>query len=251
VASRRHAPTSANTHRSLLLLLLQANVLYSGADDSTFKGWDIRCPTAVATTTTSTLPPQQQQQQQQQQDEAAERDDDGDSAVPLFANRRAHGAGVCCISSHPRREHVLVTGSYDEAVRLWDTRMINKPVESCQVRAILNVCGWSRGCNWHHGWAVRLWDTWGKGGGGLQAKTVWLGHPEVSGLAPLRPAYMWNLWRVFLHTGFTTSVDSGQVCVPADNVCLLCRCLRVVGVWRLKCHPLHPNVFATPLIIQR
>jgi diphthamide biosynthesis protein 7 len=49
----------------------------------------------------------------------------------LFANRKAHSAGVCCISSHPRRPHVLATGSYDEGVRLWDVRMLQRPLETC------------------------------------------------------------------------------------------------------------------------
>lgn len=99
---------------------MQANVLYSGADDSTFKGWDMRCATAVSSSSTSGADSQQQQQQ------SAE-------AAPLFSNRRAHGAGVCCISSHPKREHVLMTGSYDEAARLWDVRMLQRPVQTCQV----------------------------------------------------------------------------------------------------------------------
>lgn len=95
-------------NRCAVLHALQASVLYSGSDDSTFKGWDVRLPSSSS----ADQEPQQ---------------------TAIFSNRRAHAAGVTCIGSHPRQEHVLVTGSYDEHVRLWDVRMINKPMETCQV----------------------------------------------------------------------------------------------------------------------
>ena len=47
--------------------------------------------------------------------------------------RKAHGAGVCCIASSPQQEHYLVTGSYDEHVRMWDTRSMHKPLQISQV----------------------------------------------------------------------------------------------------------------------
>jgi diphthamide biosynthesis protein 7 len=75
------------------------NVLYSGADDCTFRGWDLRLPT-----------PGQR------------------SAV--FSDSSTHGMGVCSIASHPSpsRAHVVATGSYDESVRLWDMRQSRKPI---------------------------------------------------------------------------------------------------------------------------
>ena len=97
-------------------------MLYSGADDSTFKAWDVRCAAAVSSTPVSSGDPDHEA---------------GGEPTALFSNRRAHGAGVCCISSHPRREHVLVTGSYDEGARLWDVRMMQRPVETCKVRVDL------------------------------------------------------------------------------------------------------------------
>ncbi|XP_034490011.1 diphthine methyltransferase [Drosophila innubila] len=39
---------------------------------------------------------------------------------------RAHGAGVTCLLSHPQHEHQLLTGSYDEQLRLFDTRSMKR-----------------------------------------------------------------------------------------------------------------------------
>ncbi len=78
--------------------------MFSGADDSSLKGWDLRQP----------------------------------PDAPAFVNRRAHGAGVCCMQSSTAVEHLLVTGSYDEHVRLWDLRMLHKPTCTSEVcRSIL------------------------------------------------------------------------------------------------------------------
>lgn len=77
---------------------VQAGVVYTGADDSCFKGWDIR-----------------------------------DSTSPAFSLRKAHGAGVCCIQSNPHNDTEVATGSYDECVRLWDVRMLCTPMMTCKV----------------------------------------------------------------------------------------------------------------------
>ncbi|KAH8343003.1 hypothetical protein KR059_003496 [Drosophila kikkawai] len=39
---------------------------------------------------------------------------------------RAHMAGVTCLLSHPGHEHHLLTGSYDEQLRLFDTRSMKR-----------------------------------------------------------------------------------------------------------------------------
>jgi len=77
-------------------------LLFSGADDCMFKGWDLR----------------------------ATGGEDAEPALEAaFSNRRAHSAGVCCIVPSPWEEHKVFTGSYDEKIRLWDLRNLTRPVQ--------------------------------------------------------------------------------------------------------------------------
>lgn len=78
---------------------LQEHVVYSGDDSCSFKGWDTRA-----------------------------------AAEQMFCNRRGHGAGVCCIQSHPTHEHEVATGSYDENIRMWDLRNPAAPLMTYKVR---------------------------------------------------------------------------------------------------------------------
>lgn len=71
-----------------------ANVVWSGGDDGTLKGWDLRAAGSEFTR-------------------------------PLFSSTE-HGAGVTCISWHPHVPHLAATGSYDERVLLWDDRAIKR-----------------------------------------------------------------------------------------------------------------------------
>ncbi|CAO3684479.1 unnamed protein product [Umbelopsis vinacea] len=68
-------------------------VIYTGADDCLFKGWDMRM---------------------------------GVSA-PTFSSKK-HDMGVTAIQSSPHVEHILATGSYDERLRIWDTRSMRAPL---------------------------------------------------------------------------------------------------------------------------
>ena len=77
------------------------DLVFSGGDDCAFKLWDAR----------------------------------GDCAAPAWADRRTHGAGVCCVAGSPHREHVVATGSYDEKARLWDLRAPARPVLAAAVPA--------------------------------------------------------------------------------------------------------------------
>lgn len=47
---------------------------------------------------------------------------------PTFRNRKTHQMGVCSIQTNPHLDNVLITGSYDENLRLWDMRMAHSPV---------------------------------------------------------------------------------------------------------------------------
>ena len=71
-----------------------SNVLYTGGDDTMFHTFDIRCPKEAFKTSTN----------------------------------KSHLAGVTCFLSHPKRENCLLTGSYDEKLRYFDTRSLKQPV---------------------------------------------------------------------------------------------------------------------------
>ncbi|GBP39868.1 Diphthine methyltransferase [Eumeta japonica] len=73
------------------------DIFYSGGDDSVFKCFDSRTPEGVV------------------------------------ASNRRYGAGVTALRSHVAIEHQLLTGSYDENIRLWDTRNLKAPITEANV----------------------------------------------------------------------------------------------------------------------
>lgn len=131
-ADHGYALTSYADQKSLACVVLVTNdvvqeaFIYTGGDDCAFKGWDLRAGTAT----------------------------------PAFSQRKAHSAGVCCIQvtcsmslpacrlhlmaclswpdfrlrrqSSPLVPHLLCTGSYDERVRVWDTRKMRCAVMTAE-----------------------------------------------------------------------------------------------------------------------
>jgi diphthine methyl ester acylhydrolase len=74
-------------------------LLYSGSDDCSFSCWDLReSPSNV-----------------------------------VFRNGKSHSMGVCCIAQNPVEGNMLLTGSYDEFLRVWDMRLMEKPVNKTSI----------------------------------------------------------------------------------------------------------------------
>lgn len=84
-----------------------SDLFYSGGDDGIFKCYDLRTP---------------------------------DAAIVV---NKTHGAGVTSIRDHANIEHRLITGSYDERVRVWDTRNL----KSCLAEALVDGGVWR--LKWH------------------------------------------------------------------------------------------------------
>ncbi|KAF7831265.1 diphthine methyltransferase-like protein [Senna tora] len=78
----------------------QPNLVYTGSDDCKFIGWDLR---------------------------------ESPSSRMVFQNSKVHKMGVCCIAKNPHDENSLLTGSYDEYLRVWDLRSISKPVNETSI----------------------------------------------------------------------------------------------------------------------
>ncbi|OVA19857.1 WD40 repeat [Macleaya cordata] len=77
----------------------QPHLVYTGSDDCKFSCWDLReSPSKLA-----------------------------------FQNTKIHKMGVCCITKHHTDPNTLLTGSYDEHLRIWDVRSIAKPVNESSI----------------------------------------------------------------------------------------------------------------------
>ncbi|KAM7461257.1 hypothetical protein LguiA_029378 [Lonicera macranthoides] len=77
----------------------QPQLVYTGSDDCKFKCWDLRM----------------------------------DSSELAFQNSKAHTMGVCCIAKNPSDPYTLLTGSYDEYLRIWDVRSMSKPISKTSI----------------------------------------------------------------------------------------------------------------------
>ena len=100
------------------------HILYSGGDDAAFRIWDVRAAPRGG---------QPLQVQSDADQNVVPGDVDASSPRAVATNRRAHLAGVCCIAPSWYSDRVVATGSYDETVRLWDTRMLSRPVVAAGV----------------------------------------------------------------------------------------------------------------------
>ncbi|KAI5329788.1 PREDICTED: diphthine methyltransferase [Prunus dulcis] len=77
----------------------QPQLVYTGSDDCKFSCWDLR---------------------------------DGPSKL-AFQNTKVHTMGVCCIVKNPNGPNTVLTGSYDEYLRVWDVRSISRPVNETSI----------------------------------------------------------------------------------------------------------------------
>lgn len=77
----------------------QPNLVYTGSDDCKFNCWDLR---------------------------------DSPSNL-VFQCSKVHKMGVCCIEKSPHDTNSLLTGSYDELLRVWDIRSISKPINETSI----------------------------------------------------------------------------------------------------------------------
>ncbi|SPO21926.1 uncharacterized protein UTRI_01913_B [Ustilago trichophora] len=78
--------------------------VWSGGDDLTLKGWDLRAPP-----TSNTIP------------------------APTFACTKPFNGGVTSLQSHHLRQHIWAVGSYDSYLRLFDARMPARPLSETNV----------------------------------------------------------------------------------------------------------------------
>ncbi|KAK1326246.1 WD-40 repeat-containing protein MSI5 [Acorus calamus] len=77
----------------------QPQLLYTGSDDCRLSCWDLR----------------------------------ESPSKPVFNDAKSHKMGVCCITKVPTDSNMLLTGSYDEFLRVWDVRSASKPLSQSSI----------------------------------------------------------------------------------------------------------------------
>ena len=81
-------------------------LLYSGSGDCCFSCWDLR----------------------------------ESPSILVFQNTKSHQMGVCCYVQNPMNPNMLLTGSYEDFLRVWDLRSTSKPVSTYSIS--LGVVVW-------------------------------------------------------------------------------------------------------------
>lgn len=97
-------------------------IIWSGGDDLTLKGWDLRLPSNNDQDCSS----DDESESQSPNQKLVER-------TPTFSHKRSFEGGVTTIQNHHLVQHLWGVGSYDEYVRLWDARQPNKPLSQTHV----------------------------------------------------------------------------------------------------------------------
>jgi len=78
----------------------EAELVYTGGDDAALKAFDARCCDITSS-----------------------------ESRPVLVNRKHHTAGVTSLLCDIRTDYRLFSGSYDDTLATWDTRMFRSPVE--------------------------------------------------------------------------------------------------------------------------
>ena len=87
----------------------EANLVYSGSDDTLFKAWDLR----------------------------------QDSSCPVF-EYKGFDAGVCSIQCHPLDPYLIACGSYDESLRILDKRRVSEEIALIELGGGVWRCEWQK-----------------------------------------------------------------------------------------------------------
>ncbi|CAI9108955.1 OLC1v1008675C1 [Oldenlandia corymbosa var. corymbosa] len=56
-----------------------------------------------------------------------------DSSNMVFQNSKVHEMGICCITKNPSDTNTLLTGSYDEHLRVWGLRSMLRPINETSI----------------------------------------------------------------------------------------------------------------------